>query len=136
MVEGPKNIEDIDVIEVTANPLLVRLCNVRHPETGMQTIFSLYHGCAVALVHGRAGTAEFSDKVATLDPRVREFRDKVVVVHQDSKMRDDEVLMTFKSYPSPEGAVSSRNIYIKHATGSVNNPMSEASALEGSKLRQ
>lgn len=38
---GPQSLDDISSIEVVVNPQCVRLCNVRHPRTGLETIFSL-----------------------------------------------------------------------------------------------
>src|ERR1019366_4236587 len=103
--EGPKRVEDIAEIEVVANPQLVRLCNVRHPRNGLETIFSLYHGCAVALVHGRAGIDEFSDAMAAHDAQVHAVRD-LIMVRIDDKMRDDEAILHFRSRPSLGGAIS------------------------------
>ena len=127
--EGPKDVEDIAEIEVTANPQILRLCNVRHPRTGLESIFSLYHGCAVALVHGHAGPAEFSDAVAAHDPVVRSIRDRIVV-HPDPKVRDDETSVQFKSRSASNGFASTRTVYIEHATGSVDNPMSKAQLVD------
>lgn len=124
---GPTELEDIAGIQVTANPQLVRLCNVRHPRTGLETIFSLYHGCAVALVYGRAGPAEFSDAVAADDVAVRRVRD-LIEVQTDPKFRDDEAQLVFisRSIAPAGGASTRRTIYVKHATGSVGNPMTKA----------
>lgn len=121
---GPTSVDDIAEIEVVANPQLVRLCNVRHPRTGLETIFSLYHGCAVALVHGRAGPAEFSDSMAAHDARVRAVRD-CVTVRTDDTMRDDEAALHFRSLPSADGIVRETTIRVEHALGSVENPLSK-----------
>lgn len=121
---GPTGIDDIAEIEVVANPQLVRLCNVRHPRTGLETIFSLYHGCAVALVHGRAGPAEFSDSMAAHDARVRDVRD-CVTVRTDERMRDDEAILHFRSLPSADGVVRETTIRVERARGSVENPLSK-----------
>jgi aconitate decarboxylase len=122
--EGPKWVEDIGEIEVVANPQLVRLCNVRHPRTGLETVFSLYHGCAVALVHGRAGVAEFSDAVAAHDAKVHSIRD-LVTVRVDDKMRDDEAILHFRTRPISGGAILEKTIRIERALGSVENPLSK-----------
>lgn len=129
-----QRIEDIADIEVVANPQLVRLCNVRHPRNGLETIFSLYHGCAVALVHGRAGVAEFSDAMAAHDAQVYTVR-KLITVRTDEKMRDDEAILHFRSQPTSEGVYSEKTIHIDRALGSVENPLSN-SFLEGKFSRQ
>jgi 2-methylcitrate dehydratase PrpD len=123
--EGPQDLNDLAEIQVTANPQLVRLCNVRHPRTGLETIFSLYHGCAVALVYGRATPAEFSDEVAANDPLVHSIRDRISV-QTDSKLRDDEAYMTFTSSSRANSPQAHKTVYIKHATGSMRNPMTKA----------
>ncbi|EXJ80940.1 hypothetical protein A1O3_07228 [Capronia epimyces CBS 606.96] len=122
---GPRDLNDLAEIQVTANPQLLRLCNVRHPRTGLETIFSLYHGCAVALVYGRATPAEFSDDVAANDALVHSIRDRVSV-QTDAKLRDDEAYVTFTSRSKAHGAQAARTVYIEHATGSVRNPMTKA----------
>lgn len=111
-------------IEAVVNPQCVRLCSVRHPQTQLQTIFSLYHGCAVGLVHGAAGPAEFSDEVAAQDAVVRAVRDKINVT-TDDKVRDDEAYLTFK-YKEAKGAgggIAEKSFHVEHATGSVARPM-------------
>ncbi|KAK5555901.1 hypothetical protein LTR46_006342 [Exophiala xenobiotica] len=123
--EGPQDLNDLAEIHVTANPQLVRLCNVRHPRTGLETIFSLYHGCAVALVYGRATPAEFSDEVAANDPLVHSIRDRISV-QTDSKLRDDEAYLTFTSSSRANSPQAHKTVYIKHATGSMQNPMTKA----------
>ena len=85
---GARCLEDIARVEVSVNPQCVRLCDVRHPRTGLEAIFSLYHGCAVALVHGRAGPAEFSDE-GVKEERVVKIRGLVEAVIDDG-IRDDE----------------------------------------------
>ncbi|PMD15416.1 2-methylcitrate dehydratase PrpD [Hyaloscypha hepaticicola] len=107
--EGPKRVEDIGEIEIVANPQLVRLCNVRHPRTGLETIFSLYHG-------------------------FHAVRD-IVTVRVDDKMRDDEAILHFRSRSSSRGDISEQTIRIERALGSVENPLSKG-FLEEKFLRQ
>ncbi|KAJ9621102.1 hypothetical protein H2204_011996 [Knufia peltigerae] len=109
-------------IEAVVNPQCVRLCSVRHPQTQLQTIFSLYHGCAVGLVHGAAGPAEFSDEVAAQDATVRAVRDKINVT-TDDKVRDDEAYLTFKYKPAQGAGLAEKSFHVEHATGSVARPM-------------
>ena len=119
---GPKSIEDVGGIDVVVTPQCVRLCNVRHPRNGLETIFSLYHGIAVALVHGRAGPAEFSDAVASGDVSVARFRE-LVVVKTDDALRDDEAWLHFTSISDPDPSTRTKSIHISHATGSLSRPM-------------
>lgn len=114
------SLKEIDSIEVVVNPQCVRLCNVRHPRSGLETIFSLYHGCAVALVHGKAGVAEFSDAMATGDPEVRRVRD-MISVRTDDSIRDDEAWLFITINKTGKSASSS--VHVDHATGSLARPM-------------
>lgn len=118
--EMPTSLREIDSIEVVVNSQCVRLCNVRHPRSGLETIFSLYHGCAVALVHGKAGVAEFSDAMATADPEVRRIRD-IISVRTDDSIRDDEALLFITT--NETGKASSTSVHVDHATGSLARPM-------------
>jgi aconitate decarboxylase len=132
--------EGIKEVEVLVNPQCIRLCNVRDPKSGLETIFSLYHACAVALVHGRAGLAEFSDEVATDDPAVRAVRDKIKAIPSDG-IGDAEATVTFRLWGKdsdmpgtpPTLTTQDRSCWgvvehIEHVTnaiGSLENPMSD-----------
>ncbi|OAL35850.1 hypothetical protein AYO20_04756 [Fonsecaea nubica] len=110
----------LEAVEVVVNPQCVRLCSIKHPKAGLETIFSLYHGCAVALVHGRAGPTQFSDQ-ACHDDAVASVRDRVKVVTNEA-IRDDEAHLTlrYRSNGSQE-----KKIHVKHATGSLTKPMTK-----------
>ncbi|KAK5288255.1 hypothetical protein LTR55_008333 [Exophiala xenobiotica] len=114
--------ERIVSIDVVVNPQCVRLCSVRHPKNGLETIFSLYHGCAVALVSGRAGPAEFSDDMASENVQVASTRDKVNV-RTDGEVRDDEAYLTIKYKCLGETGILESSFHIEHATGSLARPM-------------
>jgi aconitate decarboxylase len=132
--------EGIKEVEVLVNPQCIRLCNVRDPKSGLETIFSLYHACAVALVHGRAGLAEFSDEVATDDPAVRAVRDKIKAIPSDG-IGDAEATLTFRLWGKdsdmpgtpPTLTTQDRSYWgvvehVEHVTnaiGSLENPMSD-----------
>lgn len=120
---GPESLEDIASIEAVVTPQCVRLCNVRHPRTGLETIFSLYHGIAVSLVHGRAGPAEFSDAVAN-DPTVTRIRD-MIVVKTDGSLRENEAWLYFSSISKQNAGQRDTAHHIMHATGSLDKPMTQ-----------
>ena len=123
IMEGAESFcERIFSIDVVVNPQCVRLCSVRHPKNGLETIFSLYHGCAVALVCGRAGPAEFSDHMASENVQVASTRDKVNV-RTDGEVRDDEAHLTIKYKRLGETGVLESSFHIEHATGSLARPM-------------
>jgi len=131
--DGPLH-ESLESVKVIVNPQCVRLCSIRHPQSGLETIFSLYHGCAVALVHGQAGPAEFSDAVACDDQVVASVRDKIAV-ETDSKVNDDEAYITLKLRTEGTQMLEEKKYHIEHATGSLSRPMSK-SQLEDKFLDQ
>ena len=108
--------EGIEAIEATVNPQCERLCSVRHPKTGLETIFSLYHGIAVGLLDGQAGPNQFSDP-ACHDMRTHELRDKIQV-HTDSTLADDAAMLKIHFANRKE-----RVFQVEHATGSLARPM-------------
>ncbi|KAK4939822.1 hypothetical protein LTR10_019995 [Elasticomyces elasticus] len=118
--------ETLEVVEVVVNPQCVRLCSIRHPRSGLETIFSLYHGCAVALVYGRAGPAELSD-AACNDSIIRSIRDKIQVT-TDQSVADDAAKLKFryssKSVSTDAAILEDHEVFIVHATGSLAKPMS------------
>ncbi len=119
---GPHSLSDIENVEVIVNPQCVRLCNVRHPRTELETIFSLYHGCAVALVYGKAGPVEFKNGLE--DAVVASVRD-LIEVRVDDQLRDDQAWLRFWSRSRPGIALKTRSIHIEHATGSLARPMTK-----------
>jgi 2-methylcitrate dehydratase PrpD len=107
----------IQSIEAFVNPQCVRLCSIRHPKTGLETIFSLYHGIAVALVHGKAGPEEFSD-AGCRDELTMQLRDKIRV-HIDPDIADDAATLRIVLL-----GVDQREYHVAHAAGSLAKPMS------------
>lgn len=120
---------DVQRIHVKVNPQCVRLCNIRHPKTALEAIFSLYHGCAVALLYGAARKSEYTDEICT-EKQVAEVREKIEVV-TDAALRDDEAHLIAVLEDRKEV------VHIKHAKGSLANPLTqrdvEAKFIEQSK---
>ena len=106
----------LERIEATVNPQCVRLCSIRHPNTGLETIFSLYHGIAVALLYGQAGPTQFSDQ-GSRDELTKQLRDKIDV-YTDEKLADDSATLKMTFTDRKE-----QIFHIEHATGSLANPM-------------
>lgn len=109
--------EQVESIQATVNPQCVRLCSVRHPSTGLETIFSLYHGIAVGILYGHAGPAEFSDE-GCKDAIVTGMRDKILAI-TSSEMEDDAAILKVKLLNQDEQV-----FHVEHATGSLARPMS------------
>lgn len=114
--EQSVDLAEIQTINATVNPQCVRLCSVRHPRTGLETIFSLYHGIAVALLYGRAGPTQFSDQ-GCKDELTTQLRDKIQV-HTDNNIDDDSATLKITFMNKQEQVFC-----IEHATGSLAKPM-------------
>jgi aconitate decarboxylase len=108
--------DEVTSIEATVNPQCVRLCSVRHPKTGLETIFSLYHGIATGLLYGRAGQAEFSDD-GCVEPQTTQIREKVQV-QTSPELADDAAILKIKLRDGREHVFK-----VEHATGSLAKPM-------------
>ena len=118
--------EDVASINAEVNPLVLELMNRAEPRRGLEGKFSFQHCAAAALVDGAGHDAQFSD-ARVADPVISAVRLKVSATI-DEAMREDEVRL---SITLTSGQVHS--IYVEHATGSPENPMTD-SALE-SKYR-
>lgn len=111
--------EQVERIELRVHSLVLELTGKKTPQDGLQGKFSVYHGCAVGLIYGRAGEEEFSDAVVT-NPRVVELRDKVQATVDDS-IAEESVHVTALLKDGRRVAVE-----VKHAIGSMENPLSDA----------
>ena len=107
---------EIEKVELTVAPLVLELTGKRTPQVGLEGKFSVFHSCAVALLHGAAGEKEYSDAMVR-DPKVIALRDRVDAAI-DSKMRDDEVHVRVTL---EDGRKLEK--YVAHAIGSKDVPM-------------
>jgi len=110
--------KDVQTIHVKVNPQCVRLCNIRHPKTALEAIFSLYHGCAVALLYGAAGKVEYSDEACNRQ-EVAEIRAKIEAT-TDATLRDEEAHLIVLLRDGRQ-----EKVHIKHAKGSLTNPLTQ-----------
>ncbi|MBI3042650.1 MAG: MmgE/PrpD family protein [Betaproteobacteria bacterium] len=77
----------IERIELTVNPLAVKLTDIVDPADRGQGLVSFQHWAAVALMHGTAGIAQVTDAVVR-DPVVRKLRRKVTFTATESMGRE------------------------------------------------
>ena len=113
-------------VELRVHPLAVRLTGLAEPKTGLQSKFSIYHAGAAAFLDHDAGVAQFTDaRAASAD--VIALRGKIEVM-TDESFRNDEAQATITSV-----AGEKIDVHIPHASGTVENPMSDA-AIEGKFL--
>jgi 2-methylcitrate dehydratase PrpD len=108
---------EIDRIELRVNPLVLELTGKKTPQTGLEAKFSVYHAVAAAIVYGRVGEPEFSDRAAR-DAAVIALRDRVSAVI-DKSVSEDEVRIAIIM---KDGRRVEK--FIEHAVGSSRNPMS------------
>jgi 2-methylcitrate dehydratase PrpD len=111
--------EDIESIALKVHPLVLELTGKRTPQAGLEGKFSVYHSCAVAVIHGAAGEAQYSDE-AVRDPRVVALRDRVTAAVEKG-VHEDQVHVTIKL---KNGRTLER--FVEHAVGSLDRPMSDA----------
>jgi 2-methylcitrate dehydratase PrpD len=109
-------------IEASVTPLTIKLCGVRHPRDAMQTIFSTYHGIAVGLIYGRAGIREYATDVVN-EPLIKEIRNRIRLTADDT-LKDNQASLTV-GYRGVEAETLRMHFVIKHAIGSLQNPMRE-----------
>jgi 2-methylcitrate dehydratase PrpD len=70
--------EDIDAIVLKVPSGALSMCNIQEPTTALEGKFSLRFTAALALGHGEAGEAAFTD-ARVRDPRLTAIRDRVSV---------------------------------------------------------
>ena len=111
--------EDIAAIALKAHPLVLELTGKRTPQVGLEGKFSVYHSAAVAIIHGAAGEAQYTD-ACVRDPRVSALRDRVTA-SADPGVHEDQVRITITL---KDGRTLEKSV--AHAIGSLERPMSDA----------
>ena len=111
--------EQVERIELRVHPLVLELTGKKEPVDGLQGKFSVYHGCAVGLVFGRAGEAEFDDAVVNR-PDIVALRRKVVAT-VDEAMGEDSTDVTAILQDGRKV-----HVHVAHAIGTLERPMSDA----------
>jgi 2-methylcitrate dehydratase PrpD len=111
--------DDVASIELEVHPLVLELTGKKTPRTGLEGKFSVYHSCAVAIIHGAAGEPEYDDDVVA-DPAVIALRDRIGA-SASSGIREDEVRIRLTTR---DGKVIEK--HVTHAIGSLERPMSDA----------
>jgi len=111
---------NVSTINARVHPLVLELMNRPEPQRGLEGKFSFQHCAAAALVDGAGHDAQFSDTKIT-EPLIANIRSKVNAQIDDS-LGEDEVYI---SIVMNNGQTLEH--HVKHATGSPENPMSDAS---------
>jgi 2-methylcitrate dehydratase PrpD len=108
----------VSEIALRVHPLVLSITGVVEPSTGLQSKFSVAHSAAVALADGAAGVVQYTDARAK-DPQVAALRSKVKAVADDTLRRDE-------AHAAVAANGARREIHVAHASGTVDNPMSNA----------
>ncbi len=114
--------EDVERIELKVHSLVLELTGKKEPADGLQSKFSVYHGCAAGLLFGRAAEPEFEDHIVTREDVVA-LRRKVVATVDD---RIDEASVDAMAVLRDGRRI---HVFVEHAVGSLQKPLSDA-ALE------
>jgi 2-methylcitrate dehydratase PrpD len=110
---------DVTRVELRVSPLVPELTGKRKPQTGLEGKFSVYHACAVGLIHGMANEPQFADAVVR-DPGVIALRDRIDAT-ADATIGKLEARVTIRL---KDGRVLEK--HVPHALGTVARPMSDA----------
>ncbi|MBI4206598.1 MAG: MmgE/PrpD family protein [Betaproteobacteria bacterium] len=111
--------EEIESVGLNVHPLVLELTGKKTPQVGLEGKFSVYHSAAVAIIHGAAGEAQYSD-ACVRDPNVIALRDRVSA-SVDQAMHEDQVRVVIKL---KDGRTLEK--FVEHAIGSLDKPMSNA----------
>lgn len=110
--------EDVERIELKVHPLVLELTGKKAPQVGLEGKFSVYHSCAVAVIHGAAGEAQYTDE-AVRDPRTVALRERVSATVEPG-LHEDQVRVTMRL---KNGQTIDK--FVEHAVGSLERPMSD-----------
>jgi 2-methylcitrate dehydratase PrpD len=113
----------IESVTLDVHPLAVKLADRPAPRSGMEALVSLQHWAAAALLRGRAGLEEGSDRCVA-DARVAALRQRVHVSADDRQTGESARV----SVRLADGAVI--GAHVAQCRGSAGRPMSDAD-LEG-----
>lgn len=107
----------IKEVSLRVHPLVVELTSKKYPRDGLEGKFSVFHGCAVGLLYGKAGPEQYKDKVVTL-PAVTQLRDKVDITADAAIAADEAHLHITLQDERVER-------HVVHALGSLEVPMTD-----------
>jgi 2-methylcitrate dehydratase PrpD len=110
--------EQVERIELRVHSLVLELTGKKEPKDGLQGKFSVYHGCAIGLIVGRAGEAEYDDAVVNR-PDIVALRAKVVATVDDAI---DEAAADVTAVLTDGRRV---HVRVDHAIGSLQRPLSD-----------
>jgi len=111
--------EDIESIDLAVHSLVLELTGKRTPRTGLEGKFSVFHACAAGIIFGQVGEAEFSDAVVR--------RADVIALRDRIEARADDNIDEAAAGVTVTCKDGRRlHVFIAHALGSMQRPMSDA----------
>lgn len=111
--------EDIARIDLRVHSLVLELTGKKEPADGLQSKFSVFHGCAAGLMFGRAGEEEFSDAIVQREDVVALRRKVQATV--DDRIREESADVTAHLNNG-----ETIHLFVEHAIGSLQRPMTDA----------
>jgi len=111
--------EDIERIDLVVHSLVLELTGKKAPRTGLEGKFSVFHACAAGIVFGQVGEAEFSDEFVR--------RADVIALRDRIQARADDNIDEAAADVTVTCKDGRRlHVFIEHALGSLQRPMSDA----------
>ena len=114
---------DVARVEVLVHPDVIRITGVDTPNSGLMSKFSANHAAAVAYIDRAAGVVQFTNE-RSADAAVQALR-TLVVVTPDPSFRLDQSAAIVRTKTG-----STYDVQVAHATGTVDNPMSDQALRE------
>ena len=111
--------DNVAKVTLKVHSLVLELTGKKTPRDGLESKFSVYHSCAVGLIHGQAGEHEYTDAVVNRAD-VLALRAKVEAIVDDS-IHEASADLTIHT---TDGRVL--HLFVERAIGSVERPMSNA----------
>ena len=96
VLEHRSELARAETLTVRLHPLAIERTDRPEPRNAIEARLSAQHAVAVALIHGRAGLAEFNDESA-LNPRVQAMRRRVKLVPDAALDKMEAVVSKFEA---------------------------------------
>jgi 2-methylcitrate dehydratase PrpD len=110
--------DNLKSLELRVHPLVLELTGKKEPTDGLQGKFSVYHGCAVGLIFGRASEDEYADEIVLREDVVATRRKVNAVIDENIGEAAVAAVATLNDGSRIE-------LFIEHAIGSLERPMSD-----------
>jgi len=110
--------ENIKRVILKVHSLVLELTGKPEPKTGLEGKFSVFHGCAVGIIYGVAGEAQYDDSIVN-QADVVALRNKVEAI-VDDRVGEEQAVVTIQCHDGREYTE-----HVEHAIGSIENPMTD-----------